>query len=417
AFADTGKIAGAQNISYFFSDGIPNLGDGNESQLSNTTISIADRGISVAEEAVWTGFLNTNQIKSFAIGMGLNLADVTHLNPIAYDGQAQENITGVVVEKMGDLDNTLAATINSLTAGQLLTGGLIGLNNGVGADGGYVKSITIENITYVYDPITATVSNNANALMHFDLTSKQLSVTLASGGNFVVDMDDGSYQYYTPTVVSSAIVERIDYVITDKDGDTAAASVTLDIEKTNVTIGTPGADNLRGLAGPDVMLGREGNDIISGGGGRDVLFGGDGNDTLTGGASNDILTGGLGADTFIWSLSDISAPGIEIDKITDFNTPPQTDALNLKDLLIGESASADVLDNYLHFNFTSGATIISISSAGNFADNNAAGQPYTAISVNTDQQIVFAGVDLTVGLMTDAQVIQNLLSQQKLITD
>ena len=54
AFGTPGKIAGAQNVSYFLSDGEPT----------------EDFGISLGEEAGWTSFLNANDINSFAFGMG-----------------------------------------------------------------------------------------------------------------------------------------------------------------------------------------------------------------------------------------------------------------------------------------------------------------------------------------------------------
>ena len=54
AFDTAGKIAGAQNVSYFLSDGTPT----------------ENFGISPGEEAGWTNFLNVNDINSFAFGVG-----------------------------------------------------------------------------------------------------------------------------------------------------------------------------------------------------------------------------------------------------------------------------------------------------------------------------------------------------------
>jgi hypothetical protein len=72
-----------QFILYFFSDGIPNA--------SNLTSSPqhpplgGGNGIDSAETAAWEGFLNTNDINSFAIGLGTG-AVVSELNPIAFNG-------------------------------------------------------------------------------------------------------------------------------------------------------------------------------------------------------------------------------------------------------------------------------------------------------------------------------------------
>jgi large repetitive protein len=415
AFADPGKISGAQNISYFFSDGNPNRADGSTTTLSNVGSSVGpDNGIQVAEEAIWTDFLKTNEIKSYAIGMGSGITDVSYLNPIAYDGQAQQDINGVVVTEMGQLDGVLASTVNVIP-GQLLSGGLLAVHSGVGADGGYVKSITVEGVTYTFDPATDTVSNATNGLIHFDTSTKQLSVILTSGGHFLVDMDDGSYQYQAPTVLSKAIVEHFDYVIVDNDGDQASATVTFDIDKANVTIGTTGADTLIGVAGPDVMLGREGDDILIGGDGKDSLSGGDGDDTLSGGAGNDTMSGGLGADTFVWALADAGIKGNPAnDIVTDFDVASKAsggDVLDLRDLLIGENHDSGIgnLASFLHFEKAGADTVVHVSATGEFSGGfNVA---------NDVQTITLLNVDLLTSFASDQAIIQDLLIKNKLTVD
>ncbi len=51
-FAQAGKIAGANNVSYFISDGVP------------------DNNITTAQENAYINFLQTNHINSFALGAG-----------------------------------------------------------------------------------------------------------------------------------------------------------------------------------------------------------------------------------------------------------------------------------------------------------------------------------------------------------
>jgi len=415
AFTDPGKISGAQNISYFFSDGNPNRADGSNTTLSNVGSSVGpDNGIQVAEEAIWKDFLKVNQIKSYAIGMGTGLTDVSYLNPIAYDGQARQDVNGVVVTEMGQLDGVLANTVNAFP-GQLLSGGLLAAHSGVGADGGYVKSITVEGVTYVFDPATDTVSNATNGLMHFDTVTRQLAVTLSSGGQFTVDMDEGTYQYQAPAVLSNAIAEHFDYVIVDKDGDQASATVTFDVDKANVTIGTTGADTLIGVAGPDVMLGREGDDVLIGGGGKDDLLGGDGDDTLIGGTGLDTMSGGLGADTFVWALADAGVKGNPaIDIVTDFDVASKAaggDVLDLRDLLVGENHASGIgnLASFLHFEKAGADTVVHVSATGEFAGGfNAA---------NDVQTITLLNVDLITSFANDQAVIQDLLTKNKLTVD
>jgi Ca2+-binding RTX toxin-like protein len=414
----TGKLATAQNVSYFFSDGAPNSG---------TEIGAAD-------ETAWTGFLNTNQIRSFAIGMGTGVTQAP-MNPIAFNGQANENTEAVVVAAFDDLDNVLAGTIQAPPAGPLSGGSSFATDGVMGGDGGgLVVSVTIQGTTYTFNPATNTVAasggpNNGS----FDAATSTLTVTTSQGGRFAVDMDDGSYRYSAPDAVPASFVENMAYTVADTDGDTTSSSVTVTVDRSNTIIGTAASETLTGTAAPDYMVGRDGNDVINGLGGNDVLQGnagndtlngGDGNDRLAGGTGNDALTGGLGADTFEWRLVDrgalggpSSAAATPIDTISDFNaaTPAAGgDILDLRDLLQGETASA-TLDRYLDFNVSGGNTEIRISSTGAFAAG-------TYASGAEDQRIVLTGVDIRTSLglaggATDAQIIAELINRGKLLTD
>lgn len=408
AFDDPGKIVGAQNVSYFFSDGNPNRGDGNPNILSNLGSTIVDAGINAVEEKIWTDFLNDNQIKSYAIGIGSGVTKLEFLEPIAYDGQAQRNINAVIVQQLSDLNSVLAGTVTDLAAGQLLTGQLTG--TGVGGDGGFISAVTGEDTTYLYGPITGTITN-LDAQAQFDSATKQLTLNLLSGGHFVIDMDNGDYQYFAPSNLTTSITQRFDYVISDKDGDEAAATVTLNVDNANVMIGTPGDDALTGTAGTDKILGLAGDDLIRSGASGDIILAGNGNDTLVGGAGNDALTGGLGADTFRWELADKGTMGAPAhDAVTDFDLAPASlsgDALDLRDLLVGESAGN--LSAYLHFEKVGANTIIHASTSGDFV---------TGFDATKDEQVItLHHVDLVTGFANDQAIITDMLTKQKLITD
>ena len=165
-----------------------------------------------------------------------------------------------------------------------------------------------------------------------------------------------------------------------------------------------------GGAGNDTLNGGNGNDWLYGGVGTDVINGGAGNDTLIGGSGNDTLTGGLGADVFKWELSDrgtSSAPAR--DTIADFDLATNSDKLDLRDLLQGETHSgtdAGNLADYLHFSYDSATstTVLEVKSQG-------------AAMSGPDQIINLSGVDLVTGYTSDQQIIQDLLSKGKLITD
>ncbi|MCB4812103.1 retention module-containing protein [Methylovorus menthalis] len=417
AFDDAGKLTNAQNVAYFISDGEPNTGSGSNTSLTgNTNTNGSDAGIQTQEELAWKTFLEANQIKSYAIGVGSDINSVNALNPVAYDGQTNTNMNGILVTSFTQLDAVLAGTIQNQAAGELITGTMIG--NGVGGDGGFVGSILVEGTEYRFNAATGLIEVVGTNHSTYNSTTHEITVTTLHGGQFVVDMDSGTYSYKAPDGLSGAITEKMDYVLQDKDGDTAGSSVTINVDKTNVQVGTTASETITGSDHPDLIMGRDGNDVLIGAGGHDRLYGDNGNDTLIGGAGNDILSGGAGVDTFKWNLADAGTPGTPaVDTIADFNKASVAsggDKLDLRDLLTGENSSN--LQNYLHFEKSGTDTIVHISSTGGFsADSHTVGASFNSAAEN--QTIVLAGVDLTTAGHTDAAIIANLVNNNKLVTD
>lgn len=413
AYASPGILENAQTVSYFFSDGNPNRGLGDITTFNGDLTIGEDDGIQSLEEAAWVSFLEQHQIKSFAIGIGKEITNVDALAPIAYDGQAQTDLNGVIVSEFSELDKVLAGTTMG-TFGKLISGTTLTDNTGAGADGGYVKSVTVDGQTLVFDPSLHTIKSSGPLAYDFDPISNVLSINLNSTATLIIDMEDGSYQYVPPTSANNSFVEQISYIVSDNDGDTVTDSLSIAVDKTNIVVGTTGNDQLIGSQHPNLLIGQEGNDLLRGDVAKDTLLAGDGDDTIIGGGSSDTLSGGLGADTFVWSLADTQTSSTEVDTIMDFGSG---DRLNLQDLLQGESATAESLDNYLHFNFAEGNTTISISTSGLLADQAPTGSPNVDILNHTDQLIVLSGVNLVGNLTTNTDVIQQLLNQNKLITD
>ena len=135
-------------------------------------------------------------------------------------------------------------------------------------------------------------------------------------------------------------------------------------------------------------------------------------------------------DVFVWNLGDQGAPATPaIDSILNFATAAAGnnlaggDVLNLRDLLQGErvgpSNGAGNLANYLHFVISGGDTLIHVSHTGGLAsDSHAVGAAYSTAAET--QRIVLVGVDLQSlysGATTDAQIITQLLNNNKLIVD
>ena len=363
AFTTIGKLSTGQNITYFMSDGGPSPG----------------RDLTPTKEASWKSFLETNQMTSFALGMGSG-AVKSALDPVAYDGATKTDLDGQVITELNELTGALLATVVTPATGEIFSGG----TTGFGADGGHIQSIIVDGVTYAPDDTLSTlVVTGGGSHATYDATSHEITVQTAKGGTLKLDFDTGRYSY-TPTAANGA--DSFQYVLNDRDGDSAGSQVTF----LTTNAGT--------------------SQSISGGAHSDIISGGSGNDIISGGAGNDTLTGGLGSDTFKWSLTDAGVAGAPaVDVVKDFNpaTPASGgDVLDLRDLLVGENSSN--LGNYLHFEKSGADTVLNISTTGGYAGSFNAGA--------TDQKVVLQGVDLTT-LGTDTQIIQNLLTNGKLHTD
>ncbi|GAB1434362.1 hypothetical protein MASR2M32_05730 [Sphaerotilus sulfidivorans] len=400
AFSTSGRLTTGQNVAYFFSDG-------------NPTAPSGSIGVDTTEEAAWAGFLASQQMNAYAIGMTSDVS-ASRLDPIAWTTTGGTAASSIIVTDLNQLSGVLQSTV-PIPTGDLVTGGEIRGGGQIGADGGFVQSVTIDGISYTLASASArtiVVSGGTSTMQSFDPSSKLLTVTTAQGGRFIIDMDDGTYEYRVPASVAAKVAtEEMRYVVSDKDGDTASATVTVRVNDPSI-VGTIGNDSLNGTGDattPDYILGLSGNDTLSGLGGSDTLVGGTGSDWLTGGAGNDV---------FAWSLNDQGSKGAPaVDTITDFEIG--ADILDLRDLLVGEGFgagnTAGNLANYLDFEVSGTTTTIHVSTTGAFT-----GGTYSAAA--EDQTIVLQNVDLPSALgltsgATDAQIISAMLTQGKLVVD
>ncbi|HRH74964.1 MAG TPA: type I secretion C-terminal target domain-containing protein, partial [Zoogloea sp.] len=65
----------------------------------------------------------------------------------------------------------------------------------------------------------------------YDPATHQLTVRTDDGGTLVVNMNTGGYSYTPRPTVTTPIVDGFDFVLIDKDGDTAGASVTFNVSR------------------------------------------------------------------------------------------------------------------------------------------------------------------------------------------
>ncbi|AXA55083.1 retention module-containing protein [Pseudomonas thivervalensis] len=212
AFANPGQLTGAQNVGYFFSDGKPTLGE-----------------IGSADEVAWKAFLDANDIKNYAIGLGSGVSNA-HLDPLAYDGSAHTNTNAVVVTDLNQLNSVLSGTVQ----GAPVTGNLLGEGGSFGADGGFVKSLVVDGTTYSYDPaangghgaLTASGGVNHGS---FNTATNTLSIATDHDGTLVVNLDTGAFSYTSQTTTGTLITEHIGYTVIDNDGDLASSSLVINV--------------------------------------------------------------------------------------------------------------------------------------------------------------------------------------------
>jgi VCBS repeat-containing protein len=213
AFATDGKIADAQNILYFLSDGDPTIGG----------------GITGAEVQDWQNFLNGNDIYSLAVGLGSGVS-AANLHPIAYDGRGEgADTNGTVVANLNQLTSVLVATIPQPIESNILVDGAP--DSTFGADGGYVRAIKLGDITYTYDQATNSVTDGAGPLddATFDAQSHVLTINSAALGTLAIDLDDASYTYTAPSLISGDQAVVYEYTLIDGDGDTDTDTLTISL--------------------------------------------------------------------------------------------------------------------------------------------------------------------------------------------
>jgi hypothetical protein len=254
-----------------------------------------------------------------------------------------------------------------------------------------------------------TDSDNVNLADYELLITIDASSAVTSATSFTYTVDDLAAQDTATAIVSGVSGNTI----TGTDRDEILIGGATD----DVLQGGGGNDALAGNAGMDALYGGDGADRLEGGAGNDTLDGGAGNDLLMGGADNDLLIGGLGSDIFRWELADRGVAGTPAeDTVQDFNSAAASaggDILDLRDLLQGETNDSLNLTDFLHFSQTGADVVIQVSSNGGFVDGFNAGA--------VDQTITLQGqwADLTASgaFNSDQQIIQDLMTKGKLITD
>ncbi|HHQ4478463.1 TPA: type I secretion C-terminal target domain-containing protein, partial [Aeromonas veronii] len=209
--SNSGRLNGATNVSYFLSDGAPQDNDnGNPGSVEGNELS------------AWKSHLLSNKVTAQSYGMG-NDVPAGELDKVAYDGFLGTDTKGVIVADVSKLPPILLQSVIQPIGGNLLNGAD---GYGAGADGGFVGQLTIRGVTYNFDGNTVTTAGNSSALSHsFDAATKTLTIYIDNKHSLIVDLDNGSYQFFG-AAVSPSVKLDFGYTLKDLDGDTSASTLT-----------------------------------------------------------------------------------------------------------------------------------------------------------------------------------------------
>ena len=211
-----------QNILYFLSDGAPTEGD----------------TVNPAASTGFAGFAATNDIAAYGVGVGSGISNTGPLNGIHnVDGDGNGVVDpAIIVPDLNELSNTLLTTVPVANGGSVVSG-TNGVGNALGADDGYVQSITLtldSNADGTADtPVTFTFngSNQISWTGGFPAGSPLVgdTLTLNAGrgfthGTLTFNFASGEYTYFTGGVATEGDSFSVSYIARDNDGDVTPAT-------------------------------------------------------------------------------------------------------------------------------------------------------------------------------------------------
>ena len=207
-----------QNISYFISDGEANAGT---SPIGSGYIE----------------FVNNNSVDSYSVGIGsslpADLSDLNYIHNIDSLGRGGGTVDeALIVTDVSELQSELLSTVPTAFGGNITASGSIS-NVLFGGDGGYVQSLTTDiggtDYTFSYDGSTVTVPPALAATVVVNGSIIELGADDGFAfGTFTFNFADGAYTLSAPNGLAPTVFD-FDYTVVDSDGDTAAATATINI--------------------------------------------------------------------------------------------------------------------------------------------------------------------------------------------
>ncbi|MEW5711279.1 type I secretion C-terminal target domain-containing protein, partial [Pseudomonas sp. SB113] len=373
---DATSNAGAKNLTYFITDGEPNVFNATYDNVSLGYTNNTWRGTEVTFDnkvnASTYTLGQTTAVTATVYGQTRVIVD-TDGKVYSYDSSGTKSFQGYVVsDGHGGFDVAGAASSYGWTnyALEYAKAAYSALTTAV-AGGVEVQAIGLGNsvdkdMLQKYFDTDKTVSTIDTAKLADTITGHTADTgadNISGGsGNDIIFGDLISYNGQEGSAALKAFAaEKLSTTVDHIDDRTLHQYITEHVQDLGALAS---ASNIYGTKdGGDTLIGNAGNDILFGQGGNDTLSGGAGNDILVGGKGNDILTGGAGADTFVWLKGDTNTSG-GFDRITDFKHG-EGDKLDLSDLLQGNNDNN--LSKYLQLTTdSSGTSTLSVSSTGSF---------------------------------------------------
>ena len=213
-------LAGYSNQVFFLSDGNPN------EQTGSSSNSLAD-----ATATAWNNFVDGSNINVTTIGIGDGI-NTARLQDVDLDG------SGAPIS-VANFDDLIATLLNTVIGGDVSGNVILGSDNAVGggnddafgADGGRIESITIGNVTYVWNGTNVIDPSGPDA----NIAGNQLTgITTPEGGKLTFNFATGAWSYTAPQGgVTSNTTETFTYTLIDGDGDHATANLDVTVIAAN----------------------------------------------------------------------------------------------------------------------------------------------------------------------------------------
>ncbi|MFT3736278.1 MAG: Calx-beta domain-containing protein [Rhodocyclaceae bacterium] len=209
--------ATVQDVSYFISDGNPTQG--------NTSTSTT----------AWNTFAANNAIRSYAIGVGGGIDAAAGLNTIHnVDSDNSGTRDGaIIVPDLNDLADVLNNSVPTAYGGSVMGSTGSSLGSALGADDGWIQSITLQldtnangspdtNVTFTYNQATNQISWTGGFPSGSPITGDTIALNAARGfayGTLNFNFSSGTYTYYTGGSATTGTTFSMGFIARDSDGD------------------------------------------------------------------------------------------------------------------------------------------------------------------------------------------------------